>query len=108
MKKLLTIGGVTLLLLSILFGTFFASPLLVSAHNTRSAVSAPTTNPYCQIYLQYLAKRLNISVATLLQDKLAAKEDVLAQLVKEGKLTQTQADIDASIVAANIVSAPCD
>jgi polyhydroxyalkanoate synthesis regulator phasin len=97
MKKILLIGGGSaLLLLCILFGAFFAGPLLASARggqNTATAASTPAaTNPYCQQYLQDLANRLHVSVSTLQQDKLASAEDVLAQLVKDGKLTQNQAN----------------
>ena len=97
MKKILLIGGGSaLLLLCILFGAFFAGPLLASARSgqtTATAASTPTTtNPYCQQYLQDLAKRLGVSVSTLQQDKLASAEDVIAQLVKDGKLTQNQAN----------------
>jgi polyhydroxyalkanoate synthesis regulator phasin len=97
MKKVLFIGGGSaLLLLCILFGAFFAGPLLASARGGQtSAVSSSTpaaTNPYCQQYLQDLANRLGVPVSTLQQDKLAAAEDVLAQLVKDGKLTQNQAN----------------
>ncbi len=97
MKKILFIGsGSALLLLCILFGAFFAGPLLASARGgqtTTSSASTPTaTNQYCQQYLQDLAKRLGVSVSTLQQDKLASAEDVLAQLVKDGKLTQNQAN----------------
>jgi len=93
-KKVLLIGGGSvLLLLSILFGAFFAGPLFASAHGTSSQPSAtPTTNPYCQQYLQELAQSLHVSVATLEQDKKTAKGDVLAQLLKDGKLNQAQAD----------------
>lgn len=96
MKKrtIFILGGATLLLLAILFGAFFAGPLLAQANNSQTAAGTPTTttNPYCEQYLQDLAHRLNVSVSTLQQDKLAAKEDVLNQLVKDGKLTQSQAD----------------
>ena len=96
MKKILFIGGGSvLLLLCILFGAFYAGPLLASARGgqTTTAASTPTAmNPYCQQYLQDLAKRLGVSVSTLQQDKLASAEDVLAQLVKDGKLTQNQAN----------------
>ncbi len=97
MKKLLFIaGGSILLLLCVLFGAFFAGPLLASARSgqsTATAASTPaTTNPYCQQYLQDLANRLHVSVSTLQSDKLASAEDVLAQLVKDGKLTQAQAN----------------
>ncbi|HYX50712.1 MAG TPA: hypothetical protein VE843_13265 [Ktedonobacteraceae bacterium] len=96
MKKLLLIGGGSaLLLLCVLFGAFFAGPLLASARNAQTSATAASTpaatNPYCQQYLQDLAKRLGVPVSTLQQDKLAAAEDVLAQLVKDGKLTQNQA-----------------
>src|SRR5881275_346508 len=95
MKKLtiFIFGGAALLLLAILFGAFFAGPLLAMANGSQTAAGTPTaTNPYCQQYLQDLAQRLNVSVSTLQQDKLAAMEDVLNQLVKDGKLTQSQAD----------------
>jgi polyhydroxyalkanoate synthesis regulator phasin len=98
MKKILYIGGGSaLLLLCILFGAFFAGPLLASAlgdhTTTATAASTPTaTNPYCQQYLQDLAKRLGVPVSALQQDKLASAEDVLAQLVKDGKITQNQAN----------------
>src|SRR6266487_3414133 len=95
MKKLtiFIFGGAALLLLAILFGAFFAGPLLAMANGSQTAAGTPTaTNPYCQEYLQDLAQRLNVSVSTLQQDKLASTEDVLNQLVKDGKLTQSQAD----------------
>ncbi len=97
MKKILFIGGGSaLLLLAILFGAFFAGPLFASARSSQTSATVSgtptTTNPYCEQYLQDLAKRLGVSVSTLQQDKLAAAEDVLAQLVKDGKLTQKQAD----------------
>jgi polyhydroxyalkanoate synthesis regulator phasin len=97
MKKLLLIaGGSALLLGAILFGAFFAGPLFASAQSTQGQVNATstatTTNPYCEQYLQDLAGRLNVSVATLQQDKLSAREDVIAQMVKDGKLTQNQAN----------------
>ena len=97
MKKILLIGGGSaLLLLCILFGAFFAGPLIASARSgqtTATAASTPTaSNPYCQQYLQDLANRLGVSVSTLQQDKLASADDVIAQLVKDGKLTQNQAN----------------
>jgi len=97
MKKILWIvGGSALLVAAIVFGAFFAGPLLASAHTGQSntpAAGTPTTttNPYCEQYLQDLANRLHVSVSTLQQDKLGAREDVLAQMVKDGKLTQSQA-----------------
>jgi len=85
-------GAAALVLLSMLFGAFFAGPLLASANGSSTASATPATNPYCQQYLQDLANRLNVPVSTLQQDKLAPREDVLNQMVKDGKLTQSQAN----------------
>src|SRR5947209_6403731 len=95
MKKLILIGGGVLLLLGVLVvGAFSAIPKFASAQSntiTATPTSTPTTNPYCEQYLKDLANRLHVSVSTLQQDKLAAMKDVLAQMVKDGKLTQKQA-----------------
>jgi hypothetical protein len=98
-KKLFLIGGGSItLLLCILIGAFFAGPLLASAQSTQNAQSVaqsantPTASNTCQQYLQDLAQRLNVSVTTFEQDRVAAKADVMDQLVKDGKLTQAQAD----------------
>ncbi|MFL5626670.1 MAG: hypothetical protein ACJ788_13885 [Ktedonobacteraceae bacterium] len=92
-RKIYIIGGAAaLVLLGILFGAFFAGPLLASANGSSTASATATTNPYCEQYLQDLAHRLNVSVSTLQQDKLAARGDVINQMVKDGKLTQSQAD----------------
>ena len=99
MKKIFwIIGGSILLVGAIMFGSYFAGPLLVSAHSGQSNAAAPTPtptttpNPYCTQYLQDLAKRLGVSVSTLQQNARAAGQDVLAQMVKDGKLTQSQAN----------------
>lgn len=93
MKKLFMIGGGSaLLVISILFGTFFATPLLASANTNTAAASTPTKDTYCDQFQQNLAKRLNVSVSTLQQDRKGAFEDTLNQMVKDGKLTQAQAD----------------
>ena len=95
MKKWLLIGGgAVLLLASIAFGAFFAGPLFASANTTIPAAGTPgaTKNQYCDLFEQSLAKRLGVSVSTLQQDRQGAFGDVLAQLVKDGKITQAQAD----------------
>ncbi len=97
MKKILFIvGGSALLLISMVFGAFFAGPLMASAQSTQGAATTATptttTNTYCQQYMQDLANSLHVSVATLQQDQQGAKEAIVAQLVKDGKLTQAQAD----------------
>jgi len=94
MKKIIIIGGsVVVLLAAILVGAFFAGPLIASAHSNQNATttSSTATNPYCEQYLQTLASKLNVSVTTLEQDRLAAREAVINQAVTNGKLTQAQA-----------------
>ncbi len=94
MKKVLLIGGSAIFLIAaIAFGAFFAGPLLASANSNSSASSAASTptNPYCEQYLQDLANQLHVSVTTLQQDKQSARDDMLNQMVKDGKLTQAQA-----------------
>ena len=99
-KLLLISGGFALLLLAIIFSAFFTGPLLASARSSQTntnAASAPTEatpppNRYCQYYFQDLARRLGVSVSTLQRDGLAAADDTVAQLVKDGQLTQKQAN----------------
>ncbi|HJT59334.1 MAG TPA: hypothetical protein VJ761_22695 [Ktedonobacteraceae bacterium] len=96
MKKLILIGGGTLLLLgAMVAGAFLAMPLFASAQSktlTAAPATSAATNPYCEQYLQDLANRLHVSVSTLQGDKLAAAKDVIAQMVKDGKLTQSEAN----------------
>lgn len=95
MKKLILIGGGILLLLGVMVvGAISAVPKFASAQSNTiiaTPTSTPTPNPYCEQYLRDLANRLHVSVSTLQQDKLAAMKDVLAQMVKDGRLTQKQA-----------------
>jgi polyhydroxyalkanoate synthesis regulator phasin len=101
-RTLFMIGGTSaVLVLGILLGAFFAGPLLASANGSSTASATATTNPYCQQYLQDLANRLNVPVSTLQQDKLAAREDVINQMVKDGKLTQSQANTLKQRLAAH-------
>ena len=94
MKKMFLIGGGSaLLFLCMMFGALFAGPLMASAHGTDSTTGTTTsaTTP-CQLYQQNLASSLHVSTATLHQDQIAARKAVVAQEVKDGKLTQTQAN----------------
>lgn len=86
-RWLLIGGGATLLLLALMLGAFFVVPLVANAQTSQSQTTTP-----CQQYTQALAQRLNISVDTLNQARAGATSDVLAQFVKDGKLTQAQAD----------------
>lgn len=93
-RNILIIGVASLLaLLGLVVGAFFAGPLLASASSGQTTTTtAQGTNPYCEQYLQDLAHRLNVSVSTLEQDQQAARSDEVDQLVKDGKLTQAQAN----------------
>ena len=108
MKKIFFIaGGSALLLIAILAGAFFAGPLLASA-NTSNTTASPggstTQNQYCTQYQQDLASKLNVSVSTLQQDSKAARIDIVNQLVKDGKLTQNQAN---TLIQRIQASEPC-
>jgi polyhydroxyalkanoate synthesis regulator phasin len=93
-KNRIALAGVAgaLLVLCILAGAFLVGPLVASAHGSTNTTSAKKDTTYCDQYNQALAKRLGISVDTLKQDRQGAFEDVLAQMVKDGKLTQAEAD----------------
>jgi polyhydroxyalkanoate synthesis regulator phasin len=97
MKKLfLLIGGSALLLVALITGGIFAvhSAFAQSTSPAATPTTTTTTNAtnYCDQYQQDLAKRLGVSVSTLTGDRKSAFEDTLSQLVKDGKLTQNQAD----------------
>ena len=93
MKKFLAIGGaLAILFVGIIVGAVYGSARIASANGTGTATTTPTPNAACTAFEQNLAKRLNISTSTLQQAEQGSVSDTLAQLVKEGKLTQTQAD----------------
>ena len=96
MKKLILIGGSVLLLLGVIVvGAISAVPTFASTQsNTSTATPSTTTatNPYCGLYLKDLANRLHVPTSTLQRDSQAAAKDVLARMVKDGRLTQKQAN----------------
>lgn len=106
MKKMLTIGGaLAILFVGIIVGAVYGSAKIASANSTTSTASNAPTNTYCTQFQQDLAKRLNVSTSTLQQAEVAAADDTLAQMVKDGKLTQTQANQIKSRLANGI---PCN
>jgi polyhydroxyalkanoate synthesis regulator phasin len=91
MKKLLLMGGCTLLLMGVMVvGALFAVPMSASAQ-TPPPTSTPTVDPYCEQYLRDLASRLHVSVSSLQQANQAAVKDTLARMVRDGAITQKQA-----------------
>jgi len=87
-------GGSALLVLCIMFGAFFAGPLLASAHGNQATAGTPAANkaaPYCNLYNQSLAQNLGVTTDKLHQARGSALTAVLNQMVKDGKLTQAQA-----------------
>lgn len=104
MGKIFLIGGISALLLAcILVGAFFAGPLMASASSgqNQAATSSSATNANCELYLQTLASKLNVSVSTLEQDRVAARDAVINQDVKDGKLTQAQATTIEQLLASH-------
>lgn len=96
-KIFFVIGGATLMLIGLLVGAFFAGPLIASAasgsNSSANTTTATTgTNTYCTQYQQNLANELHISVNTLQQDQKTAIDTTINQMVKDGKLTQSQAN----------------
>jgi AraC-like DNA-binding protein len=91
------IGGAVLMLLLVAIA-LIAGPMGAFAASSPAATKTPTNsaqtkkvNPYCTLYQQSLATKLNVSVTTLTQDRKDALDAVIAQKVKDGKLKQAQA-----------------
>lgn len=105
MKNFLLSGCLILFLVVSLAGGFFTNLLPVSAR-VRQSVFNPS-NPYCLEYIRLVAKDLHVSVKVLLVAKLDAKRDLLAQLVREGKTTQTQAERRMALLTERLKNDPC-
>ena len=87
------IGGAVLMLLLVAVA-LIAGPIGAFAASTTTPTNSTQTkkvNPYCTLYQQSLATKLNVSVTTLTQDRKDALDAVIAQKVKDGKLKQAQA-----------------
>ena len=102
MKRILLIGGSSLLLLlGILVGAVYGSAQVANANAktttstaTISAVSASSTTPndYCTQFQKDFAKKLGVSSDKLQSAESGAASDTIDQLVKDGKITKAQAD----------------
>jgi hypothetical protein len=103
----LVAGALALLLGGGVLGAVLATaiPAAAAGHgaNTtlRADATAPATGQYCTLYEQTLAQKLGVSVSTLESDNVDALKTVIAQMVKDGKLTQAQADKVNQQIAAN-------
>jgi hypothetical protein len=83
LKRKLTIGAVSATLLGVAGGGAYAAA---------SGSSSSTTTDPAQAFLNDVANRLHVSVADLQAALKGAASDQVDQLVKDGKLTQAQAD----------------
>lgn len=97
---LLMVGGV----LGAVVAT--AAPSFAAANHTNGKLTTKTTTgngpaKYCQVYEQSLEKQLQVSQAQLETANQQALKDALAAAVKDGKLTQAQADQVNQKIAAN-------
>ncbi|GHO48364.1 hypothetical protein [Ktedonospora formicarum] len=108
MGKFLFIGSTMMLQLSLLAGFLFAGPAQVSAMIAPHAPAAPAGERYCPLFLSDLANRLNVSVETFEQYKLAAVKDILLLQLKEGVLTQAQVDTFTANATIAAVQARCE
>jgi hypothetical protein len=100
-------GAMALLLGGGVLGAVLATaiPAAAAGHTINTTLSpaatAPANGQYCTLYEQTLAQKLGVSVSTLESDNVAALKAVIAQMVKDGKLTQTQADAINKQIDAN-------
>lgn len=100
-------GAMALLVVGVVLGAVItaAIPALAAGHasNTGATTTPSTTtvNQYCTLYEQTLASNLGVSVSKLESANVASLETVLAQLVKDGKITQAQADAAKAMITAN-------
>jgi len=106
LKKFIAIGGaLAILFVGIIVGAVYGTARIASANSRTQAASTPPTNIYCTQFQQDLAKQLNISTSTLQKAEIAAADNTLAQMVKDGKLTQAQADQVKARLASGV---PCN
>lgn len=95
MKKTVLVGlGSLALVVAALFGAFFFTPLSAFASSVinQGATVTNSDTTYCQQFQQDMAKHLNISVDQLKNARQQSASDILDQMVKDGKITQAQAD----------------
>ncbi len=119
-KRWLSLGGVAVLALAVLgMAALNVSPSLGQsvAQAQAAATAAPTaapkpttspstaTNTIGATFWQGLAAKLGVSVDTLKSDALQVRKDMLNQAVKDGKLTQDQANqIEQKLNADNLIA----
>ncbi len=106
MKRFLIIGGSSLLLLlGILVGAVYGSSHIAngnansttstastSAVSTSNSSASSATNTYCSQFQKDLASKLGVSSSKLQSAESSAASDTIDQMVKDGKLTQAQAN----------------
>ena len=101
-KVVIIVGGVVLLLVGALLGVLLGGRLFPSQTTTNNTATTNSgavakAGAYCQQYLQDEGNRLNASASAVDQAQKQAFADILAQMVKDGKLTQKEAtEISAS------------
>lgn len=111
-RTLLAVGGAAILVLAIVAGvTAAGAPGLSSTTpgaGTALAAVDPTATPtpqvssQCQSFLNDLAQRLGVSTTALQNAVSGARQDMIDQAVKDGRLTQSQ----AAALKSRLSSAP--
>ncbi|GAC1447364.1 MAG: hypothetical protein PVSMB4_02600 [Ktedonobacterales bacterium] len=98
-------GALGLLLVGGVLGAavVVAGPVFAANQSSGARTSVTATGPakYCQIYEQTLESKLNVSQQQLESANQAAINAALAQAVKDGKITQNQANMIQQKVAAH-------
>ena len=98
---LLVVGGVMGAVISTVGAAHAAGDASNGANATTPTGPASNMAAYCQQYEATLASNLGVSTGKLESSNVAALETVLAQMVKDGKITQAQADQAKTMLTAN-------
>lgn len=89
-KWLLGIAGAGLLVVGMVAGIAMASNLNVFAGSYAPRAATPTSNAYCQLYLNTVASKLGKNASDLTSANQAGMQAVLDQMAKDGKITADQ------------------
>ena len=98
---LLVVGGVMGAVISSVGAAHAAGNATNGANGTTAKNPAHNMAAYCQQYEAALASNLGVPTSKLESANVAALEAVIAQMVKDGKITQAQADQATAMVTAN-------
>src|SRR5947209_4171367 len=106
------VGTLVILLVGTAIGIFAATAVLPTFAAQRTSVAQADQTPaaraaYCTLYQQTLQNQLHVSADQLTAAQNAAQNAVVDQAVKDGKLTQDQANTIKADVASGKAPQEC-